>query len=72
MAMQAKNSDSREEVHVHKAQIKTSLRKKYINKYKKSSSPPTGRMNQGKKHSPVPTEVSNSSVGNAGSNSDAR
>lgn len=71
MAMQAKNSDSREEANMHKAQIKTTLRKKYINK--KTTSPSSSRGgHQGRKGSPVAIEMNNSSVSNSLSSLDNR
>ena len=70
MAMQARNSDSKEEANMHKAQIKTTLRKKYINK--KNESPPTSRNSKGKKSSPVSSEINNSLSNNVTLNSDAK
>lgn len=57
MAMLAKNMDNQEEANVQKAQIQTTLRRKYINK--KNSSPANNKSIPEPKQSML-TEITNS------------
>lgn len=60
MAIMARNSDNKEESNVQKAQVKTTIRKKYINK--KVISPPVSKgisIGEDVKISPVLTEITN-------------
>lgn len=61
MAMLAKNMDNQEETNVQKAQIQTTLRRKYINK--KSVTPPSNKSHSEPKHSSMLTEITSSSPG---------